>query len=60
MEWGTIEDRVVPAFLFFLCKRWFRFDFFGFLLEERGGKIGDFVIVGMVVLLVVWWGSYCW
>ena len=28
------------------------FIFFGFLLEERGGKIGDFVTVGM--------GSYWW
>ena len=42
-----MEGWVVMHFDFFSAGSGLGFDFFGFLLEERGGKRGDFVIVEM-------------
>ena len=42
-----MEGRVVLHFDFFSASSGLGFYFFGFLLEERGGKRGDFVTVKM-------------
>ena len=47
VKWGTMEGQVVLHFDFFSAGGGPGFYFFGFLLEERGGKRGDFIFVGM-------------
>ena len=42
-----MEGRLVLHFPFFNAVGGLGFYFFGFLLEERGGKICDFVTIGM-------------
>ena len=40
-------------FEFFYARGGLDLIFFGFLLEERGGKMGDFVFIGMGLIVLI-------
>ena len=49
-----MEGRVVLHFYFFSSRGCLGFDFLGFCWRRKEGK------EVILLLLVVWWGSYCW